>query len=191
MTGPVAAVPAAPATLRQWQSNKGPSIDIRPAAPGDAAAYLQFVATLSYGARYFRYGHGAGGPDAAAVARLCALPASAGRCLLAWAGAHGTVPAHLAAVADYHFQEGGRECEMAIVVADAWRGSQVAHRLLACLTDQAGADGVSRMRARVLATNRRMADFILRNGFAPDPDRQEEGIRHLFRDLPAPGCHQK
>lgn len=175
----------------RWQARQQPVIDIRQAVPADAAVFARLVDSISYGARYFRFGHGGRRLSPDYFVRLCTPELHRGHCLVALARTHATAVPTLAGSADYHFLEDRSECEMTILVAESWRGSPVAYRLLLRLIELARQDGLACMRARVMATNRRMLAFIQRNGFVRDPDEGGDAILHLSLALADVGCRQR
>jgi acetyltransferase len=71
----------------------------------------------------------------------------------------------LIGVARYVLEPEGRDCEFALVVADAWQGRGIGRRLMAKLIAVARGRGLARMHGDVLSTNRRMLDFCRRLGF--------------------------
>ena len=88
-----------------------------------------------------------------------------------------------------YFKEDDDFCVMTIVVADAWQGTQIAHRLLMTLIQRAVADGFNYMMAKVLATNRKMLRFAQRHGFTLDPSTEKSSVKTLVRCLRAERDH--
>jgi acetyltransferase len=90
------------------------------------------------------------------------------------------------AVARYVLEPGGRSCEFAITVADAWQGKGVAGRLMRALIRDARMRGLERMDGFVLGTNARMLAFVRRLGFCVELDRDDPAVRIARLDLRAP-----
>ena len=79
-----------------------------------------------------------------------------------------------------------RACEFAITVAEDWRGSGLARRLLASLVDRARRDGYATIEGLVSAENVRMLALARRLKFAPHYSSEGGGVvvvrRRLARD---------
>jgi RimJ/RimL family protein N-acetyltransferase len=61
--------------------------------------------------------------------------------------------------------------EVAATVSDGWQGQGLGSAMVAQLIEQARDDGLSALRASVLASNNRSIAMLLRTGFAPLPSR--------------------
>jgi acetyltransferase len=72
----------------------------------------------------------------------------------------------LIGVARYVLEPGGRSCEFALVIADAWQGRGIGRRMMAKLIAVARSRGLERIYGDVLATNRPMLAFCRQLGFA-------------------------
>jgi acetyltransferase len=72
----------------------------------------------------------------------------------------------LIGVARYVLEPGGRACEFALVIADAWQGRGIGRRMMAKLIAVARSRGLGRIYGDVLATNRPMLAFCRQLGFA-------------------------
>ncbi|HLC41700.1 MAG TPA: GNAT family N-acetyltransferase [Methylomirabilota bacterium] len=68
----------------------------------------------------------------------------------------------LIAVARYDYTELSEDAEVAIVVQDQWQGKGLGTKLMTELLRSAGAKGIVRFRAYVLADNHRMLDMFTR-----------------------------
>jgi acetyltransferase len=71
----------------------------------------------------------------------------------------------LIGVARYVLEAGGRSCEFALVIADAWQGRGIGRRMMEKLIAVARRRGLERIYGEVLATNRPMLDFCRKHGF--------------------------
>jgi acetyltransferase len=71
----------------------------------------------------------------------------------------------LIGVARYMLEPGGRACEFALVIADAWQGRGIGRRMMEKLVAIARARGLERIYGDVLSTNHSMLEFCRRLGF--------------------------
>ena len=71
----------------------------------------------------------------------------------------------LIGVARYVLEAGGRACEFALVVADAWQGRGIGRRMMEKLIAVARNRGLERIYGDVLSTNRPMLEFCRKLGF--------------------------
>jgi acetyltransferase len=78
---------------------------------------------------------------------------------------------------------GGKGCEFAVTIADAWQGKGVGGRLMRALLRDARARGLERMEGYVLATNVRMLEFMRKLGFAVDFMPGDPNVRLVHRAL--------
>lgn len=138
-------------------------LKLRPVCPGDSALAVQFVESLSYGARYFRFGCGDFHLDEPQARCLCSPN---------WAECADFVVVVVTdgleqeiASARYCIDGDGQGCEFALAVADAWQGRGLGLTLMHALTDCAFRNGLTHMYGRVLASNARMIAFARRLGF--------------------------
>ena len=169
--------PGSPGIVREWKTPGGKLAKLRPVAATDAGGLAALARGLSFASRYFRFGRGDVEFADAELVRLCD-PAHEGRYNLVVVTDEEGRESPIAS-ARFQVRSGTRECDMAILVADAWHGSRVAHRLMSALIERARLAGLTRMHAEVLATNSRMLRFARRHGFAAVSGVQREGIRAL------------
>lgn len=147
-----------------WTTKDGRTVRIRALQPGDAGPFGEFLRSLSFGTRYFRFGRGDFDLTDAQLRDVCDPDPGVRRYVVTCDGVGGE--SHIAAGSIYLVPEDSA-CELAILVSDAWQGTRVAHRLLGHLIRTARDCGCREMRAQVLGTNRRMLGFARRNGFRP------------------------
>jgi len=153
-----------PAHLIDVVEAAGRRLVVRPTLPQDTELQREFFGSLSAEARYLRF-----------MARLDDVPDWLMERL---AGVD--YAAHLALLAETF--EDGRECmigearyvvdagdpascELAIAVADGWRGLGIGRALLERLERQAAASGLRRMGADALAVNQAMIGLAVRAGY--------------------------
>lgn len=146
------------------------------------AAYL---AGLSAGSRYFRFGRANIDFPPAEVAAMCNPDASVCRRFVAVTEQDGGEI--VIASGDVETQADGETCEFTILVAESWRRTRVAHRLMLVLAESAKHSGLKTIVVRVLATNTPMLKFALRHGFVLMADGQHPAIRNLCLSLVEPG----
>jgi GNAT superfamily N-acetyltransferase len=166
----------------------GRRVTIRPTLPQDAELQRDFFRSLSPQSRYHRF-----------MTRLVDLPQA-----VAERFASIDYRSHLALLAEV--VEGGREsmvgearyvadkrradtCELAIAVADGWRGSGLAGVLLDRLERQAATAGFRRMVADTLISNGAMLGLARRAGYAVTASPDDPTLARLEKCLapqPAP-----
>ena len=169
--------PGSSAVVSQWKTPDGRLAKLRPVVSTDAGGLAALARGLSFATRYFRFGRGDVDFSEVELARLCD-PANGGRHHHVVVMEDRGDPLPIAS-ARFQVRPDSQECDMAILVADAWHGTGVAHRLMAALIERARLAGLTRMHADVLATNTRMLRFAQRHGFAVAPGPQPGGIRAL------------
>ncbi|MDP1524674.1 MAG: GNAT family N-acetyltransferase [Rhodocyclaceae bacterium] len=170
----------------QWHTQSGRLLTLRLIAPEDRARYAAYVEGLSYGTRYFRYGHGNLRLTDAELDLVCRIDPTEGRRYVVVTTENGEDV--IVATGGYFRHADGESCDMTIVVADAWHGTQIAHRLMKTLIQRAAADRLKCMVAHVLATNRKMLRFTQRHGFGLLPGQRQEAIKALCLRLDGGGC---
>ena len=73
----------------------------------------------------------------------------------------------LIGVARYALEKDGKSCEFALVIADAWQGRGIGHRMLEKLVAVARTRGVERIYGDTLASNRPLIELAKKLGFIP------------------------
>ena len=155
----------------------GAAWQIRRTHGGDAAAMQRFVDALGAGKRRWRF-HGAikaGSTLARALVEGDAV----------WAAFLGD-----ALIGEARFvrdRADPEHAELAMAVADAWRGRGVARALLDTLLGEARRAGVRVLRADVMCDNARMQRFLQRHGFTPRLQWDSGADSNVFeRQIAAP-----
>jgi acetyltransferase len=159
----------------KWTADDGTAMTLRPIRAEDADMLMSFVQGLSYGARYFRFGHGGIDFSEDEILRVCTPDPQ--ECIhllvLGFEGESEKIVGSGRVV----FEVDGKICELALVVNDSWQRHGVGGRLLVALIESARRRGYTEMRAHVLATNRTMIDFLHHRGFgisdSPDGAHQK------------------
>lgn len=163
-----------PAGGESWRTRDGWEIQIRPIAPDDESAWVEFVKQLSPATRYKRGGtrieeltpelaHARVAPD---PAQELALVAVAGR----------DIASMIVGVARCR-RRNEASWEFMLVVADDWQRRGVGRRLMAALDAEMSRRGAAALDGVVLASNRGMLDFVRRLGFRVEPT----GTGPMFR----------
>lgn len=167
----------------EWRAPDDSRLVLRPVCPADVGRSRAFMRDLSFGARYFRFGRGDFQFGESELRALCCPDPKqcADFIVLACTGADETE----IAAARYCIAADGRQCEFAIVVADAWQHSGVGRRLMDVLIRHAGSRGLSNMNGEVLASNTRMLAFVERLGFEIEACPSGSPVRVVRKALAA------
>lgn len=137
---------------------------LRPVRADDGALFADYVAQLSAPSQRLRF-HGV--VRGCTPGLLALLAGADGRAHVAWVASLPVDGGHrLVGEARYVVDASGEAAEFAVSVADAWRGTGVAERLMRRLMRQAAEQGVGWLYGDVLETNGRMLAFMERLGFA-------------------------
>jgi len=161
----------------------GREVSLRAVAAGDAAEIIQAFERLSADSRYRRFMQHKKQLNPAALER--GLHPQPGRdfALLA------TVPAadgiDIVGGAQYvrAAANNASTCEFAITVAEDWRGSGLATRLLASLVRRAPRDGYTLMEGSVIAENLPMLALARKLGFQVEPVPDDGTVVRVTRAL--------
>jgi len=137
----------------------GRAVVLRAAGPGDVAAITRLYLELS--AESFRRRFHAGQPAPALVARFARI-GSGTACVVAAPRAD---PDCLAAEARY-VPVGAGTAELALTVRDGYQGAGLGRLLLEALVQRAREDGLKRLRAMVLLSNKPMLRLLQHYGWA-------------------------
>jgi RimJ/RimL family protein N-acetyltransferase len=174
--------PAARFRRRTVALRDGRRVTLRAVQPGDAAEIGQAFARLSADSRYMRFLQHKKELDPAVVAR--GLSPLAGREFAQVA----TVPAadgiDIVGGARYVAGTAPGCCEFSITVADDWRGTGLATRLLRALMQQAARDGYSFIEGLVLSENEAMLALARGLRFSVAPWAQDATVTIVRKALP-------
>ena len=142
----------------ECQLADGRAVVLRPAGPGDVAAIAGLYLELS--AESFRRRFHAGQPSPALVAQFARL----GGDTVCFVAAPRGDPDCLVAEARY-VPMGAGTAELALTVRDGYQGAGLGHLLLEALVQRAGEDGLTRLRAMVLLSNKPMLRLLQHYGW--------------------------
>ena len=159
----------------EWTTSDGTALTLRPVRAGDVGILVSFVRGLSFGARYFRYGHGDIEFSEDDIRRVCNPdPDECVHLLVLMAGHEKeTVIGSGRTV----FEAGSSNCEVAIAVTDKWQGRGVGKRLIEALFESARRRGLREMHAQTLASNRRMIAFLKKRGFTVSDSAEGAAVK--------------
>jgi len=161
----------------------GREVTLRAIAESDAAEIVQAFDRLSVESRYSRFMHHKKRINDAALHRgvhpqpgrefvfVVTVPAADGIDIVAAAQ-------YVAAAPD-----DAETCEFAITVAEDWRGSGIAPRLLASLVRRARRDGYKTMEGWVVAGNTAMLKLARRLHFKAEPIPGDGNVLRVLRAL--------
>jgi RimJ/RimL family protein N-acetyltransferase len=162
-------------------------VRLRAIAESDAAEIVQAFDRLSADSRYHRFMQHKKQLDAAALERgvhprpgqdfvfVATIPADDGIDIV---GAAQYVPAD---------EGSGKTCEFAMTVAEDWRGSGLAGKLLDGLVRRARRDGYQTIEGWVMADNTAMLALARKRRFSIEPVPGEATLLRVHRTLQRPG----
>jgi acetyltransferase len=160
----------------------GRRVVVRPALPQDADLQCAFFAALSDEARYFRFMTRLSELTAGLAQRLSDVDHVQHVALLA--GTCTGVEETMIGEARYVVEASDPEtCEMAVAVADAWRGARLAYTLIERLADHAARSGLRRMVADTVCGNAAMIRLATRAGFTVTRKREDGRLLRLEKNL--------
>ena len=164
-----------------WQLPDGTDITIRPIRPEDAELTQAFVRDLSDESRYFRYMDTQRELTPTMLARFTQIDYDREMALIATVEENGREIE--LAVTRYATNPDGGSCEFALVVADAWQGRGIGHKLLVSVIEEARSRGLKTMESDVLATNTDMLHMAQALGFKVTPSPEDPGLRRVTKKL--------
>lgn len=89
----------------------------------------------------------------------------------------------LIGVARYALEKDGKSCEFALVIADAWQGRGIGHRMLGKLVAVAKTRGLETIYGDTLASNRPLIELAKKLGFAPQRHPDEAYLTRVVLKL--------
>ena len=137
---------------------------LRPLRPEDADIELEFITGLSAETRQSRLVGGARAITRKYIEELTRVDYRRDMALAATVMLDDKET--LIAVARYVLEPAGRDCEFAIVVADAWQGRGIGRRMMQKLIKTARGSGIRAIYGDVLSVNVPMLALLRRLGFS-------------------------
>jgi acetyltransferase len=148
----------------EWTAADGTGLTLRHICADDVGILMSFVRGLSFGTRYFRYGHGDIEFGADEALRTCTPnPRECVHLLVVKAGSGTDVVIGSGRIV---YPAAGTKCEVALAVTDAWQKRGIGECLMDALCAQAKDRNMLEMHGKILASNRRMIKFMRGRGFA-------------------------
>jgi len=158
----------------------GRSATIREVRPDDADAFRAALERFSADALHSRF-FSALRPSEAMIERAVRTDAERERALVAVTGE--TVAATIVGGGRCINGEDGESCEFAVMVADEWRGVELASGILRALIQDARTRGLKRMEGFVLSENRSMLDLARRLQFEVGASDEGPSVKLVSLDL--------
>jgi GNAT superfamily N-acetyltransferase len=167
---------------RLYTTPEGHLLRMREACPDDTQALAVFIERVSYGGRYFRFGHGDYQMTKLEATRLCHIdPVAQMQLVVIEVGVEAEILAH----AECYLDLDDLSCEFGILVADAWCGHGIGRWLMAEVLQGARARGVRRVVAKTMMTNRAMINLARHMGFSVTSAPGESGLCLLSHKIGA------
>ena len=162
----------------------GRRVAIRPIDPADADGLCAFYRTLSPRSRYARFLGTAAGISDATVSQFAEVDHTVAEGLVAILHEHG--PADGAIVGHLCLEpDGAGSNELAIAVADEFRGHGIGKAMVRRAVESARRRGVHRLTATMFATNTPMRRLMLDTGWKTAVDELDAGVESIEMELAA------
>ena len=167
--------------IRHLVLRDGTRIVIRPIRPEDREIEKQFVQNLSDETRYFRFLNAIRELSERMLTQFTRIDYFNQMALIAVIQENGREIE--IGVARYIVDPDGRNCEFAIVIADAWQGRGIGSRLMMQLMEAARNRGLETMEGLVLASNHKMLSLMAALGFRIEAAAGEPTLRRVVNQL--------
>lgn len=171
------------AVATTWATARSGEFHIRPARPADAARIGDFFRTLSPEARYLRFLHAVTTPPPEWIDRILTPDSPARATLIARPRAD---EACIVGIAEYVASGYAGECEVAVVVTDAWQRRGVGTALLVMLAAVAARAGFLGAHAEIFVGNAAAVALARRLGCQFTRGAGSPVSVHVRADLVAP-----
>ena len=146
-----------------WTTSDGTVLALRNLRASDVDILAAFVKELSFGTRYFRFGRGDIGFNDEEIRAVC-TPKPDERIHLLVLKTENEAET-IVGSGRIVFESGSAIGEIEIAVTDAWQRRRIGKRLIETLLERARCKGITEVHGRILASNRRMIEFVRRRGF--------------------------
>jgi len=164
-----------------WTTSDGSVLALRNLRASDVDIVATFVKELSFGTRYFRFGRGDIEFNHEEIRAVCA-PKPDGRIHLLILKIENEAET-IVGSGRIVFESGSTIGEIEIAVTDAWQRRRIGKRLIEALLEGARRKGITEVRGRILASNRRMIEFMRRRGFTVSDSAEGAALKIARIDL--------
>jgi GNAT superfamily N-acetyltransferase len=147
----------------KWTTSDGTVLALRNLHQSDVDILARFVKELSFGTRYFRFGRGDIEFNQEEIRAVCTPNPEERIHLLVLKIENGAET--IIGSGRILFKGGSAIGEIEIAVTDAWQRRRIGKRLIEALLERAKRKGITEVHGRILASNRRMLEFMRRRGF--------------------------
>ena len=146
-----------------WTTSDGTVLALRNLRASDVDILATFVKELSFGTRYFRFGRGDIEFNHEEILAVCTPKPDERIHLLVLKIENGAET--IVGSGRIVFKDESTIGEIEIAVTDAWQRRRIGKRLIEALLEGARRKGITEVCGRILASNRRMIEFMRRRGF--------------------------
>ena len=164
-----------------WTTSDGSVLALRNLRASDVDILATFVKELSFGTRYFRFGRGDIEFNHEEIRAVCA-PKPDERIHLLILKIENEAET-IVGSGRIVFESGSTIGEIEIAVTDAWQRRRIGKRLIEALLEGARRKGITEVRGRILASNRRMIEFMRRRGFTVSDSTEGAALKIARIDL--------
>jgi acetyltransferase len=146
-----------------WTTSDATVLALRNIRASDVDILARFIKELSFGTRYFRFGRGDIEFNHEEIRAVCA-PKPDERIHLLVLKVENEAET-IVGSGRIVFKSCGTIGAIEIAVTDAWQRRRIGKRLIDALLEGARRKGITEVHGRILASNRRMIEFVRRRGF--------------------------
>ena len=158
-----------------WTTSDGTVLALRNLRASDVDILATFVKELSFGTRYFRFGRGDIEFNHEEILAVC-TPQPDERIHLLVLKMENEAETIIGS-GRIIFKGGSTIGEIEIAVTDAWQRRRIGKRLIEALLEAARRKGITEVHGRILASNRRMIEFMRRRGFAVSDSAESAALK--------------
>lgn len=167
--------------VRDWTSNEGTPITIRPIRPEDAKIEKDFVHQLSPRSKYLRFFSGLNELTPTMLSRFTCIEYEQEMALIAVLKKEDREIE--IAVGRYVPYPDGKSCEFAIVVDDEWQNHGIGYQIMLDLIGIAKERGFDTMKGLILSANSEMIQLAKDLGFKVAPVPGDATVVEATKDL--------